>query len=124
MRKLDTKLNRISSFLRVKIIIHILSYDFRKHKNATLRWRFYCLVELAGIGNPCQPVRLHAHSRSQARRVRLETAAHPESRGFDTSTAQIKKHPIGCFLIWWSWRESNPRPQILHRQFYILSLVV
>ena len=39
-------------------------------------------------------------------------------------TAQIKKHPTGCFLIWWSWRESNPRPQILYRQFYILSLVV
>jgi len=25
---------------------------------------------------------------------------------------------------WWSWGESNPRPQALHRQFYILSLVV
>ena len=27
-------------------------------------------------------------------------------------------------LKWWSRRESNPRPQALHRQFYILSCVV
>jgi hypothetical protein len=28
------------------------------------------------------------------------------------------------FVVWWSRRESNPRPQALHRQFYILSCVV
>lgn len=28
------------------------------------------------------------------------------------------------FKLWWSRGESNPRPQALHRQFYILSLVV
>ena len=27
-------------------------------------------------------------------------------------------------LYWWSRRESNPRPQVLYRQFYILSLVI
>jgi len=26
--------------------------------------------------------------------------------------------------IWWSRRESNPRPQALHREFYILSSVI
>jgi len=25
-------------------------------------------------------------------------------------------------LTWWRRRESNPRPQVLYRQFYILSL--
>jgi hypothetical protein len=30
----------------------------------------------------------------------------------------------GLFIYWWSRGESNPRPQVLHRQFYILSLVV
>ncbi|SOZ51765.1 hypothetical protein CBM2613_A110006 [Cupriavidus taiwanensis] len=25
---------------------------------------------------------------------------------------------------WWSRRESNPRPQALHREFYILSSVI
>jgi len=28
------------------------------------------------------------------------------------------------FGYWWSRRESNPRPQILHSQFYILSSVI
>ena len=28
------------------------------------------------------------------------------------------------FGKWWSWGELNPRPQALHRQFYILSCVV
>ncbi len=27
-------------------------------------------------------------------------------------------------LNWWSRRESNPRPQVLYRQFYILSLMI
>lgn len=25
--------------------------------------------------------------------------------------------------IWWSWRELNPRPKLLHRRYYMLSLV-
>ena len=29
-----------------------------------------------------------------------------------------------ALFVWWSWGESNPRPQIRYRQFYILSLVV
>ena len=28
------------------------------------------------------------------------------------------------YLIWWRRRESNPRPQILYRQFYILSAAI
>jgi hypothetical protein len=33
---------------------------------------------------------------------------------------------LGCCwkYMWWRWRESNPRPQALHRQLYILSLAV
>lgn len=27
-------------------------------------------------------------------------------------------------VYWWSRRESNPRPQALHREFYILSSVI
>ena len=25
------------------------------------------------------------------------------------------------FTLWWSWGDSNPRPQIFHAQFYMLS---
>jgi hypothetical protein len=54
------------------------------------------MVELAGIGHTGQPVRLHAHCRSQARRMRLETPAHPafiyERRGFDTSIKSTNKN--------------------------------
>nr|DAC77029.1 TPA_exp: hypothetical protein [Serratia marcescens BIDMC 80]DAC77073.1 TPA_exp: hypothetical protein [Serratia marcescens]DAC77117.1 TPA_exp: hypothetical protein [Serratia marcescens]DAC77161.1 TPA_exp: hypothetical protein [Serratia marcescens]DAC77205.1 TPA_exp: hypothetical protein [Serratia marcescens] len=24
-------------------------------------------------------------------------------------------------IIWWSWRELNPRPKLLHRRHYMLS---
>src|SRR5471030_2691514 len=57
----------------------------------------------------------------------------PASRGFDSRSAP----PIGLktkapclrtgplFLIqWWRRRESNPRPQALYRQFYILSTII
>lgn len=27
-------------------------------------------------------------------------------------------------IKWWSRRELNPRPQVLHSQYYILSLVI
>lgn len=26
-------------------------------------------------------------------------------------------------MIWWSWRELNPRPKFLHPRYYMLSLV-
>lgn len=26
-----------------------------------------------------------------------------------------------CFSEWWSWGDLNPRPQIFHAQFYMLS---
>ena len=40
---------------------------------------------------------------------------------------QTRKNPsrerVG-FWCWWSRRESNPRPQVLYRQIYILSLAI
>ncbi len=37
----------------------------------------------------------------------------------------MKKPPLGGFLLipwkWWSWGESNPRPQALYRKFYMFS---
>ena len=35
-----------------------------------------------------------------------------------------KGHLTVTFFVWWSRGESNPRPQALYRQFYILSCVV
>src|SRR5450830_47404 len=37
-----------------------------------------------------------------------------------------KKPSTGRFfrMLWWRRRESNPRPQALYRQFYILSTVI
>jgi hypothetical protein len=59
---------------------------------------------MMGIGHPGQPVRLHAHCRWQARRMRLETPAHPPSRGFDTHVLQTIKMPPegGIFIVWWA----------------------
>ena len=85
---------------------------------------FYLLVELGGIGHPRQPRRLHSPCRSQARCMQLEIPAHPPPRGFNSLIVQTKKPPEGGFFVWWSWGELNPRPQALHRQFYILSCVV
>jgi len=38
-----------------------------------------------------------------------------------------KGHPIGvalfCVAVWWSRRESNPRPSAIHLQIYMLSHV-
>jgi len=31
--------------------------------------------------------------------------------------------PVG-FLIWWSWRELNPRPQAIFVQFYMCSRLI
>ena len=37
---------------------------------------------------------------------------------------KLKSHRGGGFLIWWRRRESNPRPQVLYRQSYMLSQVI
>ncbi len=44
--------------------------------------------------------------------------------GFSSQPPQIKKATrCGGFFNWWRRRESNPRPQVLYSQFYILSLL-
>src|SRR5450830_42472 len=70
------------------------------------------------------------------RAVLGETPPTPRARairGFDTAAARkrIAKKPRqagarrGFFAIrWWRRRESNPRPQALYRQFYILSTAI
>jgi len=38
-----------------------------------------------------------------------------------------KKNPTGDpvgFLIWWSWRDLNPRPQTFFEQFYMCSHLI
>jgi hypothetical protein len=50
--------------------------------------------------------------------------------GYGTSPVlafQAEKNPTDkgwAFGKWWSRRESNPRPQVLYRAFYILSSVI
>jgi hypothetical protein len=67
--------------------------------------------------------------------VRRETPAPPlvrAGRGFDAcdSLSIQKQSPPGLrlagfiFEYWWRRRESNPRPQALYRQFYILSTII
>ncbi len=34
---------------------------------------------------------------------------------------QSKRHREGGVCVWWSRRESNPRPKVLYSKFYILS---
>jgi hypothetical protein len=50
--------------------------------------------------------------------VEPKAVSHPHPLHKQKTTARV------VFVVWWSRRESNPRPQALHRQFYILSCVV
>ncbi len=57
--------------------------------------------------------------RGVLKRLRPETAP--------TLAFQAKKIPTDKgwdFGKWWSWRESNPRPQAIIRQFYMLSWLI
>jgi len=52
---------------------------------------------------------------------------HEATRTRGSTRERTRKIPNSDELgicIWWSWGELNPRPQALHRQFYILSCVV
>ena len=73
-----------------------------------------------------------AHPLPQGRRLFASTV-HPKPLGFKWSHQRVlnpaahyklKSHQRGGFLIWWRRRESNPRPQVLYRQYYILSQVI
>ncbi len=47
------------------------------------------------------------------------------ARGFWRQSDEKKPTERGWFFNdWWRRRESNPRPKILYRQFYILSVVI
>jgi len=48
------------------------------------------------------------------------TLSNPKARSHPHHRHQIKKPPRGGFFIWWRRRESNPRPQALHRRYYML----
>ena len=75
-------------------------------------------------------LRLQAQSARRARRMRRETPGSPRVRAgrgidLDASKKQKEMAPMGPFpFVWWRRRESNPRPQALYRQFYILSAVI
>lgn len=60
--------------------------------------------------------------------VILEGAVKSLNRGILSPLAlrRDKKRPEVSPVLgyWWSRRESNPRPQILHRKFYILSSII
>ena len=86
--------------------------------------------DLAGMCQPrlkaILPSFANAQDRFTSLRVQASSACLVEPCGFNTSTKSTNKNTTArvVLFVWWSWRESNPRPQILHRQFYILSLVV
>ncbi|CAG0995372.1 hypothetical protein RHDC4_02784 [Rhodocyclaceae bacterium] len=44
--------------------------------------------------------------------------------GCATLGEQKRHREGGVVVVWWRRRESNPRPQALYRQYYMLSLVV
>ncbi len=77
-----------------------------------------------GIGEPC------ACKRKSLRRLAAcgsKPLLRPASRGFNSRplASTKKKPPEAVFLnTWWRRRESNPRPQALYRQFYILSTII
>ncbi|CAM8656010.1 hypothetical protein MCEGEM3_00207 [Oxalobacteraceae bacterium] len=89
------------------------------------RRHFFTVVEAAGISRSS---RLQARIRSQARRMRREFPVRPASRGFGSHHLRSPQKNTalagGIFLKWWRRRESNPRPEVLYRQFYILSVVI
>jgi len=63
-------------------------------------------------------------ARFTALRVQASDACLVEPLGVLIPPYQTKRPPLGDLFIWWSRGESNPRPQALYRQFYILSCVV
>jgi hypothetical protein len=61
----------------------------------------------------------HGVLREQCSLVEPKRVSHP------AASTKTKGHRDGWpfVSIWWRRRESNPRPQVLYRQFYILSPV-
>jgi hypothetical protein len=77
--------------------------------------------------SPCgDPVILALRSRTALARVQASSARLVEPEGGPSSQPPRpnKKPPQGWLFVWWRRRESNPRPQALYRQYYMLSLVV
>lgn len=72
------------------------------------------IAYLVGIFSPSTP-----WERVTAGRAKQKTREADAVAGFRTSNCRCRRTEY-----WWSRRESNPRPQILHREFYILSSVI
>ena len=85
---------------------------------------------------PALGLRMQAQARSQAScdAARIPCSPHPSVPDADSIPVMRRwafknKAPLACasrasFLNrWWRRRESNPRPQALYRQFYILSTI-
>jgi len=48
-----------------------------------------------------------------------------EQKSLEIYVFKALKSFIGLdrFILWWSWRELNPRPKLLYLQYYTFSLV-
>jgi hypothetical protein len=46
------------------------------------------------------------------------------NKTFHQNERKVLVQPVNAGFDWWSRRESNPRPQILHNKFYILSHII
>ena len=46
------------------------------------------------------------------------------NKTFPQNERKVLVQPFNAGFDWWSRRESNPRPQILHNKFYILSHII
>jgi len=91
-----------------------------------------CLSRIASAVQPSVGAMLDCTNgpRFTLRRNGVQNEVHGTSlcrtSGFDSTSRTTNKngHRKGARLIWWRRRESNPRPQALYSQFYILSQVI
>ena len=83
------------------------------------------MVEAAGISRSSrQQARIRFGSGEHARR-NPACAPRPAGSMLINCSNQKKCHHKGdIFFDWWRRRESNPRPEALYRQFYILSAAI
>ena len=104
------------------------------NKNATARVRGNFeggIVAVSRYGDPAILRRMRLRTASALVRTGVQPryvhwTSGCRTSGFSSSPPRQTKNATArvAFFVWWRRRESNPRPQALHRRYYMLSQVI